>query len=369
MAEQTIAQVGGWPFNAPSDTDQPEYTARDARQLVTATSVPALPSRPLGTRSGVRPGTGTVVWVAGGTVSVGTHSGVVDAGLASATGPYSYAVTAPVAWTLDAPHATYPRVDLVGVRIDDDDEADGTGQRRAVVAYLPGDPSVSPAVPTTPDRWMVLARVSVPASGTGNPAVTEVWDALPSPVWTVRTAADLPALAAHLAGSQTPAMAQVADTGTLMTLDDGSWSDVAAPRRFVQIASAAASTTTANAWKNVATGNTTVGQATGGEFEYDTAAGAVKVVRTGIFVISMTASITPAANTTRAGVGLSLNEGAVSSSLQQVYQCPDATPVSFAATWTRALSAGSRVSPMVYSQGAGTGSVQSYLLTIARISD
>jgi len=122
-------------------------------------------------RSGVLPGSDggvyrvTGLWLAGTT---GTMSGTVGVGRAVvqssiARGAYPVAVTDPVPLTFADGDAQYGRIDLVVLRIYDD-EFDGNGRSEAAVEIVRGTPSATPTAPTLPDVSLPLFTVAVPAN-------------------------------------------------------------------------------------------------------------------------------------------------------------------------------------------------------------
>lgn len=163
-----------WPADAVSGA--PLYSGRMLRQsLVAPLLAGATSARPLGARSGVRPGTSaSTVTATSTTWTCLPHAGVLDPQTAVEAGPYGYAVDAAVTGSVTAANATNPRVDIVYVQLSDPAEGDGTSAPGVTVAYLAGTAAATPAAPTTPARSMVLAQISVPASGGGSPSVTWV---------------------------------------------------------------------------------------------------------------------------------------------------------------------------------------------------
>ena len=153
----------------------PSYDGRALRQTSVAPFVAgATAARPLGARSGVRPGTSTsTVTVTSTTWTVGPHAGVIDAEAAAEAGPYTYSFDASKTGAMTAADATNPRIDLLSVQISDPAESDGSSTPSAAVVYTVGTAAASPAVPAAPARSMALAQIPVPKSGTGSPSV--IW--------------------------------------------------------------------------------------------------------------------------------------------------------------------------------------------------
>lgn len=152
----------------------PSYSGRKARQALMAPHLAgATSARPLGARSGVRPGTSTTTVTATSTTwTVAPHAGVLDLETAAEAGPYGYAIDANVTGSVNAAHASLARVDLISVRLDDPAESDGSSTPGVVVVYTAG--TAGAGTPATPARCMVLATINVPASGGGSPSVTWV---------------------------------------------------------------------------------------------------------------------------------------------------------------------------------------------------
>lgn len=203
-----------WPVNAV--TGAPAYSGRMYRQIHSAILTGATAARPLGARSGVRPGTPTTTVTATSTVwTVKPHSGIIDAQTAVEAGPYWYAIDANVTGAVTAAHATLPRKDIVYIRIDDPAESDGSSVPVAAAGYLAGTAAGSPAAPATPARSMVLAEINVPASGGGSPTVTFTAPVLAAAggIVQVRTLAELTSLGA----------AASADSPIYADYDGGVW--------------------------------------------------------------------------------------------------------------------------------------------------
>ncbi|HET6915091.1 MAG TPA: hypothetical protein VFH56_03285, partial [Acidimicrobiales bacterium] len=94
--------------------------------------------------------------------------------------PYLYATDGNDTSSISAADATNPRVDIVFVQVNDTVQ-DGSGAESASVGYLAGTPASSPVAPAAPARSLVLAQISVPKAGGGNPTVSWV-----APVWDQR---------------------------------------------------------------------------------------------------------------------------------------------------------------------------------------
>lgn len=170
-----------WPVDAVSGA--PLYAARAGRQASLAPLLAGGSSaRPFGILSGVRPGTRpTTVEATSTTWTVHPHAGAVDAQVAAEAGPYAYAIPADVTGAVNPAHGTFPRWDVISVKIDDPAESDGSSVPAVTLVYTAGTAASSPAEPgqpgqpSLPSRSMILARIVVPQSGGGSPSV--VWRA------------------------------------------------------------------------------------------------------------------------------------------------------------------------------------------------
>src|SRR5665647_310257 len=161
-------------FPVDAVTGAPSYTGRLARQTLAPLLAGATAARPLGARSGVRPGTSATTVTATSTLwTMGLHAGILDMETAVEAGPYAYAVNTAQTGAVTAADATRPRVDIVWVRLDDPAESDGSSVPAVVAGYTAGAPLALPVAPATPARCMVLATINVPLSGGGSPTV--IW--------------------------------------------------------------------------------------------------------------------------------------------------------------------------------------------------
>lgn len=160
-----------FPVNAV--TGSPSYSGRSIRQTLGALWFGHKSARPLGVRSGVPYGTPTnTVQSSSFTWTVKPHQGVLDVQTSAVAGPYFYAVTADETGSINAAHATLPRVDIISVRVDDPQD-DATSVPLAAIVYTAGTAAASPVAPSTATtRELILATIAVPASGGGNPVVT-----------------------------------------------------------------------------------------------------------------------------------------------------------------------------------------------------
>lgn len=162
-------------YPADAVAGNPTYNGRALRQVAVAPFVAgATATRPLGARSGVRPGTSTsTVAATSAALTVQPFAGVLDLATANEAGPYSFAFDAAVTKTINAAGSN-PRIDLVCVQLTDPAESVGSGGPGVDIAYAPGTAAASPQVPATPANSFVIARINVPASGGGTPTVSWV---------------------------------------------------------------------------------------------------------------------------------------------------------------------------------------------------
>lgn len=218
-----------WPVDAVSGA--PAYSGRALRQTSNAPFLPgATVARPLGARSGIRPGSystaSPLVTATSTTWTLKPHVGAIDAESAAEAGPYAYALDANATGSVTAANATYARVDIVWVRIDDPAESDGSSTPAVVPGYTAGTAGPSPSAPATPARAMAIAQINVPVSGGGSPTVTMVAPSLPLHIIPVRTSTEMNALDVTGATTLTPVMAWRADTEALWRHDGTTWASI-----------------------------------------------------------------------------------------------------------------------------------------------
>ena len=154
MAEVNSELLIPWALDAGTD-DAPEYTGRDLRDLFAVFFEPRSESEPFQAAPGILRGcqvsaTSTQVTVAPG------HCIVTTSG-----GSYLTGVKNPVALPLSAPHATFNRIDLVALSIE---ETADTG-RGASIRVIEGTPASYPSTPAAPAGALVLATIRVGTSG------------------------------------------------------------------------------------------------------------------------------------------------------------------------------------------------------------
>ncbi|MGW3330296.1 hypothetical protein ACWDF9_07075 [Streptomyces rubiginosohelvolus] len=126
----------------------------------------------LGARGGVLPGSGGLaVSVVGSAITVGSGAAWV---YRAGQGVYGVSLNSGGSHTLNAAHATLPRVDLVYLRVWDNG-VDASGMNQADTVYLAGTASSTPSAPTPAGTqiYLPLATISVPASGGGSPSVNQ----------------------------------------------------------------------------------------------------------------------------------------------------------------------------------------------------
>ncbi|MGW0823346.1 hypothetical protein [Streptomyces sp. NPDC002845] len=152
----------------------PEGQTRTDTRLI---SLGALtPTSPVATRSGVLPGSPDGQWrISGFTLTGSTamtakvHPGRAVVQGTDGQGAYPVALTDTLDLTFADGDAQYDRIDLVVLRVHDD-QYDASGRTEATVEIIPGTPAATPAVPATPDLALPLYEVAVPAgtsSGSG----------------------------------------------------------------------------------------------------------------------------------------------------------------------------------------------------------
>lgn len=159
MAEVNNDLLIPWALDAGTD-DTPEYTGRDLRDLFAVFFEPKSDTEPFQAAPGILRGCTVSATSTQVTVSPG-HCIVTTAG-----GSYLTGVKNPVTLPLSAPHATFNRIDLVSLSIE---ETADTG-RGAKIQIIEGTPNSSPSVPAIPDGALILGTIRV--TDTGAPRVT-----------------------------------------------------------------------------------------------------------------------------------------------------------------------------------------------------
>jgi hypothetical protein len=149
----------------------PAYTAQNTRQALSAL-MGGGSGRALGARSGWRPGTpDTVVAVTSTTWTLHACSAIIDAQSSTTQGAYEWASDADITGSVTAADATNPRTDILYIQINDSSAGDGSGALNGNVYYLAGTPATTPAAPALPARSFLVATISVPKVGGGNPTI------------------------------------------------------------------------------------------------------------------------------------------------------------------------------------------------------
>jgi len=206
-------------------------TAKDFRNDMSGLMFGATAARPTGARSGVRYGTPTdTVTVVGSAGTIKPHAGVMDVQTSATAGPYFYAVTANELFTVNAAHATNPRIDIVTIRINDNVE-DSSSLESATAHYTAGTAAASPVAPTpATTREMVIAtlyRQSVAAGGSVTVSWVAPYAVAAGGIIPVRTVTERAALyTAYPATADCPVMVWQADIKRLLITTDGvNWKD------------------------------------------------------------------------------------------------------------------------------------------------
>ncbi|WP_105033489.1 hypothetical protein [Cryobacterium aureum] len=154
----------------------PAYSGRMLRQAAAVALAGATAARPLGARSGVRPGTSTTTVTATSTTwTCGPFAGTADVQAAAEAGPYDFAFDAAASGSMAAANASYARTDILYVQVDDPSESDGSTVPAVTRKYLAGQAVAGQPTPVPPvAHTFVVARINVPKSGAGSPVVTWV---------------------------------------------------------------------------------------------------------------------------------------------------------------------------------------------------
>lgn len=152
----------------------PSYNGRMLRQLNAVGFAGATAARPLGARSGVRPGTSsTTVSASSTTWTCQPFAGLCDGQVAGEAGPYPFAFDAVATGAMTAADGSNPRIDIIYVDVDDPSE-DASSVPAVTRKYLAGVAAGSPSAPSAPAGCMTVAQINVPKSGGGAPTVTWV---------------------------------------------------------------------------------------------------------------------------------------------------------------------------------------------------
>ena len=158
-------------FPVDAVSGSPAYSGRMLRQVNAVAFGGATAARPLGGRSGVRPGTSTSTVTATSTTwTCGPLAGVADVETAAEAGLVTFALDANATGSVTPASASFARQDLIYVQIDIPVE-DGSSVPVVTRKYIAGTvASTDPALPLS--RAFAIARINVPISGGGSPTVT-----------------------------------------------------------------------------------------------------------------------------------------------------------------------------------------------------
>lgn len=265
----------------------PSYAAVDLRRLEAIHLHPGSADR-LGAREGVRPHSTAPVTVAGTTWTVAEGVAVVYPAETTTSGPYTVTYDATSA-ALDPADGTNPRLDGIDLQVQDDDE-DGSGQRRPQIVYLAGTPASSPSPPPVTVNALRLATILVPAGGSPSPTVDSLAQyALGAGVLPVRTASERPTV-----GRYVGLVVWRIDIGTMEVWDGSAWATVAS----------AAEPTFAESSTDIA-GFTNTGYSPGTPVVWTV----FTAPPSGQVYVTVTGLINSTTNTNRAELGWELREG------------------------------------------------------------
>jgi hypothetical protein len=192
-----------WPVNAVSGA--PSYTGRMLRQTTVAPfTAMGSAARPLGAKSGIRPGTpSSIVAVTSTTWTVQPFAGVLDGEAAAIAGPYGYSFDTAQTGSVTAAGSS-ARKDRLDVQVSDPAESDGSSVPAIKIVYTQGA-ATGGAVPAAPARSHALCVINVPASGGGSPTVTWApeWSGDPGE-WTFNTRNEADAYADNIGRGNVP---------------------------------------------------------------------------------------------------------------------------------------------------------------------
>ena len=154
MAEANKDLLIPWALDAGTD-NVPEYTGRDLRDLFAVFFEPKSDTEPFQAAPGILRGCAVSATSTQVTVRPG-HCIVTTAG-----GSYLTGVKNPVTLPLSAPNATFSRIDLVALTI----EETADKGRGAKIQVIEGTPNSSPREPQAPAGALILATIRVYVSG------------------------------------------------------------------------------------------------------------------------------------------------------------------------------------------------------------
>ena len=167
-----MVDIVGFANSAPTASTL-TYNGRMLRQMNGVGMAGATAARPLGSRSGVRPGTSiTTVTASATTWTAGPFAGCADVMLAAESGAYTFSFDAPATGAVTAANASFPRRDAIFVQVVDPE--DGTTTPSAVRGYLAGtvNSGGTLVIAAVPAGAFVIAEINVPIAGGGAPTVT-----------------------------------------------------------------------------------------------------------------------------------------------------------------------------------------------------
>lgn len=155
----------------------PQYSAQNERQGFAAL-MGGGSGRQLGARPGLRLGTpSNLITVTSTTWTAGTEfAAVLDPAFSTTQGPYRYAYSpSPSAdsGSVTPADPTYPRKDIIVIRVDDASAGDPSGARQAPLVYRAGAAtSMTPTAPTLNAREFLVGTINMPQVGAGSPTFT-----------------------------------------------------------------------------------------------------------------------------------------------------------------------------------------------------
>ncbi|MGN6200029.1 hypothetical protein [Humibacter sp.] len=217
-----------WPFNETYvggvAQGVPAVTARQKRQMNASFVGMGSAARPLGAKSGVRPGTpASVVSITGSgpyTWSAGGFGGTIDAESNAAAGAYQYSFENPDTGTIAAAGAA-TRKDRLDVQLSDSDEGDGTGAKTVATIYTQG-PATGGTPAAAPPRSHLLGYINVPTTGAPTFTWAPEWAGAPGEWW-FNTYAEMKAYSDALTAANVPVNQRASVLADTTTSNNGDW--------------------------------------------------------------------------------------------------------------------------------------------------